>query len=545
MIICRFFILFVVLTSATLSSSWGSTAITPIDSRGFIDVWALRKDVIALSNMPLGQSECSQGLGDDEEAIPKTKKARLAYERKRRLEETLAHKEMMRCERQNTKQREKFEHQSAAFNKRWLPVLNRAMRLGDPVAEVVLRLCETTPLLDRKNIAADCSEAATDKDFARQRLEKIGFLPALHNYTATNHADDFRQRSDGCGQGDAAKSIECGMRADIARYKRILAVMRTGYMAVAESWNTCQISGATPELDKLAEECQRLMNLMTAASAGTNRFYAAGPIERGGEHLDRLTLARPILQGEPGVPKYGWEYDRRGLVTRNDRRTFSDPSFQQNFYTELDKTVQEIGTNISNDLSKEPRWAIFLIERLNNKLYDSMDIINPLRPTSAQVASFEANSPRSQAIRKEQETERLKNVSYMELIASLSTLRNPKLHYNLTDFPLNLQEIGRRPAQVTKLVRAFYAETGDDIFRFNIIMILNHKRWQKFSMAEAALIEQCYVDALSDRSSMVRVEAARQPSMLGDRINDPAVKILVQRGKEEEQKILRDGFGKQ
>lgn len=436
------------------------------------------------------------------------------------------------------RQRKRFEQHRAAFNARWLPVLKGAMQLGDPVAEVVLRLCETTPLLDRTGIAADCSENADDKAFARQRLETIGFEPALHKYTPTAQADDWQARQATCGQGNPATHSECGYRADIARYERILSVMRSGYLSVAESWNTCQMGGETPDLDKLAEECQRLMNLMMAVSAGVDRFYTAGPIDGALEGLSHLSLQRPILRGAVGTPRKEWPFDKRGIVTRNDWRTFSDADFQQRFYAELDKTIQQIEAKLANDLRKEPRWAVFLIERLAGRLYDAMDTVNPNRPGPADIASFEANSPRSQAIRKEQEIERLKTVSYPDLIESLHASRNPNLHYVWKDFPLNLQELGRRPADVAALVSAYYAEKNDEVFRFNIIMILNHKRTQPFSAEETKLITQCFVDALSDSSSMVRAEASWQASMFGEQINNPAVKQLILKGRQEEQEAL-------
>jgi len=521
--------------------------ISKVDARGFIDVWMLRKEVIALSNTPVGQDECSRGEGDDEDylATLKTRKARLAYQRKQRKENALARKAEVRCEVDNSRQRNRFEQLHAAFNARWLPALKSATKLGDPVAEVVLRLCETTPLLDRSEIAADCSENADDKAFARQQLEIIGFKPALHQYTPTSHAEDWHQRHAICGKSDDA-SVECGYRADIARYERILSVMRTGYLAVAESWNTCQIGGKTPELDKLAEECQRLMNLMMAISAGTNRFYAVGPIKQGVEGLKQLSLQRPILRGDAGAPSKEWPFDSRGIVTRNDWREFSDPDFQRKFYVELDKTVQEIETNIVGDLLKEPRWAVFLVERLAGKMYDVMDTQNPNKPTSVDIANFEEDSPRSQAIRREQEIERLKTIPYLDLIASLYTSRNPNLHYGWKQFPLNLQEIDRRPADVAALVNAYYADknygSNDEIFRFNVIMILNRKRTQSFSAEETKLISRCFVDALRDSSSMVRAEASWQASMVGDQINDPEIKQLIRKGRQEEQDALRKRF---
>jgi len=258
--------------------------------------------------------------------------------------------------------------------------------------------------------------------------------------------------------------------------------------------------------------------------------------------LDKLTLQRPILRGAAGTPGKASPYDKRGIVTRNDWRAFSDADFQRKFYAELDKTVQQIEMNIEGDLRKEPRWAVFLIERLAGKLYDAMDTMNPNKPTSGDIASFEANSPRSQAKRKEQEIERLKTISYLDLIASLHTTRNPELHYVWEHFPPNLQEFDRRPADVATLVNAYYAEKNDDVFRFNIIMILNHKREQNFSTEETRRITQCFVDALGDNSGLVRAEASWQSSMIGDQINDPAVEQLILKGRQEEQEALRKEF---
>jgi hypothetical protein len=521
-----------------------------VDTRGFIDVWMLREDVIALSSLPRGQNECSRSEGDDEDylATLKTRMARLAYQRKHRKEEALARKAEDRCEADNLRQRKRFEQLHTAFNARWLPTLNNATKLGDPVAEIVLRLCETTPLLDRSEVAADCSGKPDDKAFARQRLEIIGFKPALHKYTPTAHAEDWHQRPTICGKRDNASS-ECSYRADIARYERILSVMRTGHLAVAESWNTCQIGGSTPELDILAEECQRLMNLMMAVSAGTNQFYTVGSIDGGMEGLTQMSLQRPILRGDAGIPRKEWPYDTRGMVTRNDRRKFTDPDFQRKFYAELDKTVQEIETNIADDLLKEPRWAIFLVKRMAGKMYDSLDTQNPNKPTSADIANFEKNSPRSQAVRREQEIERQKTISYLDLIASLYASRNPNLHYVWEQFPPNLQEIDQRPADVTALINAYYADknhgVNDEIFRFNIIMILNRKRTQSFSADERKQISRCFVDALRDSSSIVRAEASWQATMVGDQINDPEIKLLIRKGRQEEQDAVLKRYGPQ
>jgi hypothetical protein len=528
---------------SSLPQPSGDAPAGSVDVRGFIDVWALRKDVVSLSSTPLRQVECKSAERDDDQeylAGPKTKKARVSYERKRRDKVAKAREAMARCEHDNLWHSEKLKQLHAAFNASWQPVLKSAMQRGDPVAEVVLRLCETTSLLDRRDIASTCSEKAEDKEYARQRLKQIDFKPAL-NYPPTKQELAGQET---CPQMDASGRTECAMRDDIARYERIVSVMRYGYLSVAESWNTCQDGDQNPDKDKLAEECQRRMNLMMALSAGVNRFYTVGPIHNGVEGLRQLSLQRPILKGEAGAPVKAWPYDKRGVVTRNDWRPFSDANFQKKFYAELDQAMQQIEMNIADDLRKEPRWAVFLIERIGYKLYDAMNTENSGKPTSAEIETLEANSPRAQAIRKEQEIERFKTASYRDLIESLHTSRNLELHYSWDRFPLNLQELKRRPSDIAALVAAYYAEKNDDVFRFNIIMILNNKSRDGFSPEEASLIAQCFVDALSDSSSLVRAEASWQDYMLGDHIYNPAVQQLLRQGRQEEQEALRKWMGR-
>lgn len=228
----------------------------PADKRGFINVWTLRKAVIALASMPTGDYDECGYEGDEEEEDPpkfKSKRARLAYERQIRKQQQVAQRLLEKCERDQAKVASAHATALNLFNQTWKPALIRATELGDPVAEVVLRLCETAPSLDRTGIAADCSENPSDKTMARQRLEAIGFKPALHNYTVTNYFASEAKSRQFCSSLEKQKQKECELRAEVQRHTRILEVLRTGYAGVAASQAWCLYKHSDPDVDKIAE----------------------------------------------------------------------------------------------------------------------------------------------------------------------------------------------------------------------------------------------------------------------------------------------------
>jgi len=113
----------------------------------------------------------------------------------------------------------------------------------------------------------------------------------------------------------------------------------------------------------------------TLAELDDGRFWRGTQVlhsgSAGGFHRARaggLSLARPILSGKPGTPLYAQVYESRGIVERHDRSKFSDPDFQAKFYADMDKAVQTIEANIDQDLHKDPRWGVFLIERITGRL---------------------------------------------------------------------------------------------------------------------------------------------------------------------------------
>lgn len=508
------------------TSQGGRTA--AVDARGFIDVWALRKAVLRVASMPTGDYECNGygGGGEDEAPHFKSRGARLAYERQPRLQEQREQREMTSCERAREKVANTFKDARNALNRQWMPVLVRATALGDPVAEVVLRLCKTAPMLDRVGISADCSKNPAEQSIARHRLEAIGFRPALHNLTDKEAA--YRESQQHCSTEQSEARRECRLRADAERYERILSVMKTGHVGVAETWNTCQTKSDDPHLDKLVEECQRLQNLMVAVSGIVSKFYTAGPLgNSSGLEATWLSLARPILSGEPGKSPYAEIYESRGIVERHDRSKFSAPDFQATFYADVDKAIQTIEANIDEDLHKDPRWGVFLIERITGRFYDAMNTDDPNRPSAAAIEAYETQTPRAKAAKAAAEEARWRSADTQHLIASLHESRNTSLYYSREQFPLNLKELERRDGVIPALVSAYHADRDNDLFRFNLIMVLALKmKYGPHGEEERELARKCLADGLGDVHPWVRTEAAFGLGFAKDKQYCGALKLL-------------------
>jgi hypothetical protein len=319
---------------------------TANDSRGWIDVLQLQQAVAKVLDLPTGDYDCSGGEGDEEETQFRSKKERISYERRRKLAELKARRYVAKCEAQRKRESKAFARALEALNKKWVPLLERAVEQNDLVAEVVLRSCGTAPLLNRTGLAADCSERREEREFARTRLEAIRFEPALYKYANTSDAIS------NCSSNDFIAEQRCVVEAQIARYKRILKVMRSGYFGVAESGNRCPMKSRSEDVDRLVEECQRLFYLMRAAVTMSFRAYAP-----------ELSLACPTEF--PG----GTDSINFRNLTRIDWAPFTDREFQTKFDRDAEQIVSEIKSNIEGDLRRDPRWGIFLLDHFGNRTY--------------------------------------------------------------------------------------------------------------------------------------------------------------------------------
>lgn len=139
------------------------------DDPSFIDVWQLRREVAELEPLEASDDtdECyPEGDGEDEDPITPEQQAMLD-------------RESSACERRITEAYARYQSSWKLFNARWLPLMREAIRKGDHVAEVIMRQCDTTPVLDRSWIESTCDTDESRRAFAIKRLKEINFVPAI------------------------------------------------------------------------------------------------------------------------------------------------------------------------------------------------------------------------------------------------------------------------------------------------------------------------------------------------------------------------------
>lgn len=109
-----------------------------------------------------------------------------------------------------------------------------------------------------------------------------------------------------------------------------------------------------------------------------------------------------------------------------------------------------------------------------------------------------------------------------ELLETLRRERTEELYY--TQFPQNVKELMVRPDIVPQLIGAF-DRGGDDLYRFNVIVVLNHR--SALGDSEKASIAGCLERALQDSSGWVRTEAVWGLGLLGTAKSIPSMIPLL------------------
>ena len=323
------------------------------DARGFIDPWALGAQLRQVAALPQGEEDACWRRSDDDAdevaAIETAADARRARQRERALEHTRT-----RCLAAQRRTTDAREAAIAAFNHAWLPALQQAAVHGDGVAEVILRLCETAPLLDRHGIAADCSRDAGEQVIARQRLEAVGFAPALYHYRAPQ---TWPVRFDSpCASDDTAPARQCRLRESTQRFGQLQRVMETGAMAIAPRYANCGHVGTDDEM--LVDACQRAWMLDQAIAVRARRFYTMASTEAADLSLQRGPAIQPFAYWGTS-----WPYDTLGRVRYIDNRDIDDRAWEVAFYTDVERALEREEAAIRADLARDPRWAAFLLLR--------------------------------------------------------------------------------------------------------------------------------------------------------------------------------------
>lgn len=176
-----------VIAASEVSSVSGITAASSlVRAPGWLDVVQLeefRQDIEDAA--PLG-IDCAAERDDEVPPTIKTKKERNEYKRSKQKEYNL---ELKKCATLQNNLDAGTKLAIADFNRTWIPILKHAVELGDPVAEVILRKCDTALILDRTGIASDCSNNEADSKFAQTRFDAIN--TEFHNTLNCNACNEF------------------------------------------------------------------------------------------------------------------------------------------------------------------------------------------------------------------------------------------------------------------------------------------------------------------------------------------------------------------
>lgn len=336
---CRVLIGALCTTTCAVSLAESNATITPVTNyaNGRINVIQLRDSLVKFISLPREGPTCSSEPNEPAHPDYLTLNDLTAFEQQQGREQLSETQRVAACEAAQKKWAADYKHAHDELNAIWIPALKKATQLGDPVAEVILRVCDTAPELDRSGIESDCSKNMDEKQFAQTRLKAIGFQPALHKYADT----DDRKASSHCTGGDA---IRCNTQASIDRYKRIIDVMRSGYLAIAENYNTCYYKSANDELDRLIEECQRYFYLMRAIVQNAEYSYSANLA---------LVHDKTFPGGDSSIR----------FVTRLDWSPFKYEDFNLKFRGYAEKIGSELLSNIARNRQNDPRWDVFLVKK--------------------------------------------------------------------------------------------------------------------------------------------------------------------------------------
>lgn len=328
-----------------------------VDDRGWIDVWELKRDVSQVERMPRDYSDGCTREGDGEEAEVMRE---LSAEEKKILEERQRKDESAQkaCYEENARAGAEFDRAYAALNDAWLPALKEAMKKGDPVAEVILRTCSTSNVIDRKGIESDCSRDEGDKEIARQRLEAIGFAPAL---SLLNNEDMRRMLYHRQRPKPARPWKGQGPHSDtptIALGERMIDAMEKGDLS-AGSGTGGYFCGNEREKESLYKRCNYLYHMAASIPAEAKWFFIAGRLSE--DYSGSLTtLALYRFRANPEQPfRIMYEEQYPNNLSHVGIEGKDNTEFQKEHKARLEK----LNTSVATYLKKEPRWAVFLMER--------------------------------------------------------------------------------------------------------------------------------------------------------------------------------------
>ncbi|UCV17515.1 hypothetical protein [Ferribacterium limneticum] len=318
-----------------------------VDARGYIDVWALRADVAHVEPLYVREDidPCSRG-GDPDESLSPQQLIR------RQLAEAA-------CQRQHEAAYQSYLGEYRKLNQAWGPVLLAAVRKGDSVAEVILRQCETTIVLDRSAIESTCDVNPERRRVAIRRLDSIGFLPATDN--SEQVARDQSNPNAKPNQKEISQlAILQKVRGGALGYDRSIA---RGPGSQPSEPHPIENMRRSVLLEAVQQDVQRAFTFSNPATYLGELRLVRKPSTPG-----QLTEGPRFHDGSNGVYS-GFDYWRKGII-RESIGGYRDVTVgglgDARFIKERAALLADIDANIDRYLQQDPRWRVFLLHRVGH-----------------------------------------------------------------------------------------------------------------------------------------------------------------------------------
>lgn len=337
-----------------------------VDARGFIDVWQLRQDVIALE--PQVASDDTDGCWPEafDPDVPPTDEEVAAYDAEGKACEARVHARFAA-----------YDQARAALNTVWRPLLLAALAKGDPVAEVLLRRCDTTPVLDRSGIETTCDEDRQKQAVARARLKAIGFVPAedlaaelVRDWGNPGVPRDQRERNQ--------LAVLRAMRHGVLGFDQMLVDVGGGN--TADSSYALNLHRRWAVMEAARQEAPRAFTFFPGSnSAGwATQELVDLRLNRQPRVPGYMTWGPALFYGGSNDPYTGPRYWRAGGETvyvgpieavhveigeGHSRDVPVSGEGVADFQRERRQLLADMQANIDRYLKADPRWAVFLLER--------------------------------------------------------------------------------------------------------------------------------------------------------------------------------------
>lgn len=320
-----------------------------VDERGYINVFQLRGEVAKV--------EAFEAYDDTDQCYPEGDPDEVTPSRKEQLRRD---KQEKNCAKQIHAAFARYQALRASFNTKWQPVLREAIRLGDPVAEVIWRQCNTTPIIERSALASTCDDDPARRKEAALRLREIGFEAAFD--------DEGSQSPSGMMDQEASRK---------ACQARTLRQMEAG---VYGGWTLdCHHGGNAPSSAEELVDIRRAA-VIDAASSLVRRSFTYMRRQGGMNYeshnqlrLNRKPLGIPTMawsanvfnSGAPytGVFDPAWNGFKVYLKYDKDREIIVGDSRDAQYLRMLYETLSRSELRIDYWLSHDPRWSVFLLNR--------------------------------------------------------------------------------------------------------------------------------------------------------------------------------------